>query len=189
MLKKVGVYLLSEQFSVSDELYNAFCIGSEGDDFDEVDEEALFAALERVSNGEGQKTDFLAAEQPEDDGTIEIYTEGSLRSADGAVTLTYTETDPETGVTLKTVIRFYENEPQAVNMVRFGDVNASFFFEPHKRTKCVYNMPFGSMELTVRTLRVDNRLVEDGVLVLDYFIEIRGASAEHKRVTITTRQL
>lgn len=188
MLKKVGVHILSEQFSVSDELYNAFCLGAEGDDFEEWDEEALSAALGYVSEGTENGTDF-PADEPQDDGTIEIFTEGSLRSADGAVTLTYHETDVENDVTLKTVLRFYENEPQAVNMVRFGEVNASFFFEPHKRTKCVYNMPFGAMELTVRTLRVDNRLVEDGVLSLDYIIEIRGADAEHKRVTITAKPI
>ena len=132
-------------------------------------------------------TDF-PAEEAQNDETIEIFTEGSLRIADGAVTLTYTETDVEGEGTLKTNIRFYQNEPKSVNMIRFGDVNASFFFEEHRRTKCLYNLPFGSMELTIRTVRVDNRLVEDGVLVLDYYIEIRGASAEHKRVTITLRQ-
>ena len=186
MLKKVGVNILSEQFSISEELYGAFCRAA-GDDFDEADEEALFAALEAVTLGDPAGTDF-PAEEAQNDETIEIFTEGSLRIADGAVTLTYTETDVEGEGTLKTNIRFYQNEPKSVNMIRFGDVNASFFFEEHRRTKCLYNLPFGSMELTIRTVRVDNRLVEDGVLVLDYYIEIRGASAEHKRVTITLRQ-
>ena len=185
MLKKVGVNILSEQYSVSDELYNAFCQAA-GDDPEEDDEEALFAALERVSEG-APNTNFAAEEPSEDEGTIEIFTEGSLRIADGAVTLTYTETDTEGAGTLKTTLRFYENAPESVSMVRFGEINAAFLFEPHKRTKCVYNLPFGAMELTIRTVRVDNRLVKDGVLVLDYYIEIRGASAEHKCVTVTLR--
>ena len=184
MLKKVGVYITSEQFSVSDELFNAFLRAGD-DDFEDEDEESLFAALDCVSEGK-PNADF-PAEERDDDGTIEIFTEGSLRIADGAVTLTYTETDAENNGTLKTTLRFYENEPESVNMIHFGEVNTSFLFEPHKRTKCVYNLPFGAMELTIRTTRVDNRLVEDGTLVLDYYLEIRGANAEHKRVTINLR--
>ena len=186
MLKKVGVHIRSEQYSVSDELYNAFCQAAD-DDYEEEDGEALEAALKTVREGATTPTEFPAEEACEDEDILEIFVEGGLRISDGDVSLTYVETEEKGLGKLKTVIRFFETEPQSVSMVRFGDINASFLFEPGKRTKCVYNMPFGSMELTVRTVSVDNRLVTDGILVLDYFIEIRGASAEHKCVTISLR--
>ena len=187
MLKKVGVTIHSEQYSVSDELYNAFCQGMDSDDFSEEDEESLFAALETVR--QGQSNNGFPAEPAEEDenDTMEIFTEGRLKIRDGEVTLTYTETEESGFDHLETVLRFSESSPEVVSMIRFGEVNASFLFESHKRTKCVYNMPFGALELTIRTVRVDNRLVSDGILVLDYYIEIRGANAEHKCVTITLR--
>ena len=187
MLKKVGVTIHSEQYSVSDELYNAFCQGMDGDDFPEADEEALFAAMETVR--EGQPNNGFPAEPPEKDenDTLEIFTEGRLKIRDGEVSLTYTETEESGFDHLETVLRFSEATPEVVSMIRFGEVNASFLFEARKRTKCVYNMPFGALELTIRTVSVDNRLVNEGILVLDYYIEIRGANAEHKCVTITLR--
>ena len=186
MLKKVGVNIRSEQYTVSDELYNAFCQAA-GDDFDGEDEESLEAALNAVRTGAPSGTEFLQEPVPEEEDVIEIFVEGNLRISDGIVTLTYTEIEENGMGKLKTVIRYAENEPKTVSMVRFGDVNASFLFEPGKRSKCVYNMPFGAMELTVRTVDVDNRLADDGILVLDYYIEIRGANAEHKCVTISLR--
>ena len=186
MLKKVGVNIRSEQYSVSDELYNAFCGPAGAEDFEEEDEESLSAALEKVSEGV-PNTDFAAEPSEEEDDVIEIFTEGRLNIRDGEVTLTYTETEESGMGNLETILRFSESDPNTISMIRFGEVNASFLFEARKRTKCVYNMPFGSMELTVRTVNVDNRLVSDGILILDYYIEIRGANAEHKCVTISLR--
>ncbi len=186
MLKKVGVTILSEQYSVSDELYNAFCAASDNDDFEEDDEEALFAALENVREGTQSPPLADGAADGEDD-TIEIFTEGALRISDGVVTLTYTEVEESGLGKVKNTLRFHESDPKTVSMVRFGEINTTFLFEERKRTKCVYNMPFGAMELTIRTVSVDNRLVEEGVLSLDYYIEIRGANAEHKCVTVTLR--
>ena len=187
MLKKVGVTIRSEQYSVSDELYNAFCQSADMDDFPEEDEEALFAALENVSEGV-VNTEFAAPPTEEDENdVIEIFTEGRLKVLYGDVTLTYTETEESSNGKLENILRFSESNPNSVSMIRFGEVNANFLFETHKRTKCVYNMPFGSLELTIRTVKIDNRLVSDGILVLDYYIEIRGANAEHKCVTISIR--
>ena len=58
MLKKVGVNIRSEQYTVSDELYNAFCQAA-GDDFDGDDEESLEAALNAVRTGAPSATEFL----------------------------------------------------------------------------------------------------------------------------------
>ena len=186
MLKKVGVTITSVQYSVSDEIYNAFCDEDNGEDL-AAHEEALEAALANVT--EGQPNTSLPQMPPEEESdTLEIYTEGRLLVQDGSVSLIYTETEMSESQETKTTIRFLEKEPKNVSMLRLGEVNTAFLFEEGVRTKCVYNMIYGSLELTIRTVRVDNRLMTDGCLTLEYFIELRGASAEHKCVTIKIRQ-
>jgi len=186
MLKKVGVTITSVQYSVSDEIYNAFCEEDNAEEF-AAHEEALEAALANVT--QGQSNTSLSQLPPEEESdTLEIFTEGRLLVQNGAVSLIYTETEMSESAETKTTIRFLEKEPKNVSMLRLGEVNTAFLFEEGVRTKCVYNMSYGSLELTIRTVRVDNRLLEDGCLVLEYFIEIRGASAEHKCVTIKIRQ-
>ena len=186
MLKKVGVNIHSVQYSVSDELYDAFCQAADPDSFVEDDEESLRAALETVREGQ-LHTEFRTEPPREEEDILEIFTEGALRISDGIVSLTYTETEESGMNNMKTTLRYKESEPESVCMLRFGEINASFLFETGKRTKCVYNMPYGALELTIRTVNVENHLVDEGRLVLDYYIEIRGANAEHKCVTITLR--
>ena len=181
MLKPVGVTVRSVLLGSSEELYELFFGGHENSIPD--DDSALLEALERPV-AERLDAEFLRAEPevPEEDA-MEIFTEGRLHVSDGLVRLSYTEQD-EGSEELKTILSFREAEPKCVSMSRSGAINTTFIFEVGKRTKCVYNLPFGAMELTVFTLAVDNRLLEDGILVLDYFIEIRGASVEHRAVTV-----
>lgn len=181
MLKPVGVTVRSVQYSSSEELYELFFGANDNIPVDEDD--ALLAALERPVV-ERLDAEWLRAEQePQEEDTVEIFTEGRLHVSDGLVRLSYTEQD-EGESEVKTILAFLENSPKNVTMSRSGAINTTFVFEVGKRTKCVYNLPFGAMELTVFTLAVDNRLLEDGILVLDYFIEIRGASVEHRAVTV-----
>jgi len=47
-------------------------------------------------------------------------------------------------------------------------------------------MPF---EICVYAREVDNRLLQDGILELDYIIELRGAQAERTKFTMEIRTL
>lgn len=182
MLKPVGVTIISKQYSYSEEMYDLFFANGDEPDRTE-DDEALLAALERPVTSK-LDPEFLRQETENPEDVIEVFTEGRLHVADGHVRLTYTEHDEETGE-IKTVISFPESAPGNVIMTRGGAINTTFIFEVGKRTKCVYNLAFAAMELTILTLRVDNRLITDGSLTLDYCIEIRGASVEHRSVTVT----
>ena len=65
-----------------------------------------------------------------------------------------------------------------VSMIREGVVSTALVFEAGKRHHCLYQTPFMPFEVCVYTKKVENRLLDEGYLELDYMIEIRGARAE-----------
>lgn len=182
MLKPVGVKITSAQYSASEELYELF-FG--GDHAQPEEDGALLAALEKPVT-ERLDPRWLREETNEDeDGEVmELFAEGRLRVTDESVQLTYTEHDEEGRAEVKTVLAFTQKDPNYVTMSRTGAVNTTFIFEVGRRSKCVYDLTFGAMELTIYTLAIDNRLATDGVITLDYCIEIRGSDVERRSVTV-----
>jgi len=67
-------------------------------------------------------------------------------------------------------------------MVRTGMV-----FEAGKRHVCIYHTPFSDFEVCIRTFRVENRILKEGKLYLDYLMEIHGTQTERCRMTVTLR--
>ena len=74
-----------------------------------------------------------------------------------------------------------------VTMMRSGAVNTALVFEAGNRHICVYHTPYMPFELCVHTLKVENHLLDEGKLYLDYIIEFRGAKAEHNLFTLTVK--
>ena len=68
-----------------------------------------------------------------------------------------------------------------VSMLRDGTVSTALTFERGKRHHCIYNTPIMPFEICVRTLKVENNILDNGKLALDYIIEIRGAKAERTK--------
>lgn len=181
MLKKVMIKITSKCEELSDSFFERF-FGEES--FEEGDFEAEDYALEEALNRVADvEFDFSKDnEREEDDGVIEIYTEGRLRTTAERVSLTYEETEITGMAGAKTVVSFLKSQPELVTMTRTGEVNTALVFEPKKRHICCYKTPYMPFELCVRTVALDNRIESDGELVLEYVIEIRGATAEHNKL-------
>ncbi len=156
MLKKVMIRLCSRKGDITKEMIDYM--------FSEGEELEAFAEDE---------------EDGENDSPLEVSMEGKLRVRDGEVRLSYDETEMTGMVGATTVVSFREDNPSLVTMMRSGPVNTALVFEEKKRHICVYNTPYMPFELCVHTLRVDNRLLDEGKIFLDYIIEFRGAKAEH----------
>ena len=84
-----------------------------------------------------------------------------------------------------TKIGFALDSPDLVSMLRGGSVNTALIFEAGRRHICIYNTPFSAFEVCVQALRVDNRVLTDGSLLLDYLIEIRGNRTERCRMEVS----
>ncbi len=100
-----------------------------------------------------------------------VYEEGELSGMEGSVTS----------------IGFDRDTPNVVSMIRTGTVETALIFEEGKRHFSVYDTPLSSFQVGVHTLLVDNRLLTDGILQLDYLVEIHGAQAEHCRMVVAMR--
>ena len=134
--------------------------------FSEANEESF----RRVGEG--------ASPEPE---VIEINSVGLLENKDGRVELSYDETEVTGMEGSRTAVSFATDSAGIVSMIREGMVSTVLIFEEAKRHHCVYNTPMMPFEVCVHTLKVDNRLSTDGVLHLDYIVEIRGAQAERTK--------
>ena len=160
MEKEIRIRLLSERYEVEASLF------SSGDE----------------ENGEGMLWfDGEGGQKPE---VIEIQSIGTLSAKDGRIEIAYDETEATGMAGSRTAVSFMENEPGIVSMTREGIVSTTLVFESAKRYRCVYQTPYMPFEVCVRTHKVDNRLLTDGVLFLDYIIEIRGAQAERTKFSM-----
>lgn len=113
-----------------------------------------------------------------------INSEGLLNTENGRFEISYTESEATGMEGATTSISFFNDQPEIISMVRSGSVSTALVFEERKRHHCLYNTPYMPFEVCVHTLLVENRLIEDGTLKLDYVVEIRGAQAERTKLDV-----
>ena len=112
---------------------------------------------------------------------MEISLFGHMEERDGRLEIAYTE-DDSTGLDgSETAVSYAKDNKSVVTMIREGAVSTALVFEAGKRHHSVYNTPFMPFTVCVHTLTVDNRIDTDGILELDYIVEIRGAQAERTK--------
>ena len=126
----------------------------------------------------------VTGEMPE---PTEMLMEGRLITNEHRVELIYEESELTGMEGSVTSIGFDRSNPELVSMLRTGPVRTAMTFEEGRRHICLYNTPFSEFEVCVRTVKVNNRLLEENRLELDYLIEIHGAQAEHCKMTVTLR--
>lgn len=126
----------------------------------------------------------VTGEMPE---PTEMLMEGKLLTTEHRVELIYAESELTGMKGSMTAIGFDRANPGLVSMMRTGPVRTAMTFEEGRRHICLYNTPYSEFEVCVRTVKVNNRLLQENKLELDYLIEIHGAQAEHCKMTVTLR--
>ena len=126
--------------------------------------------------------DILEDQEPE--GPIEMFSEGELYITSDRVIIAYDESDLTGMEGSRTQVRFERSSPELVTMMRSGTVSTILVFEEGKRHICTYQTPYMPFEICVLTKSVKNTLLENGVIELDYIVEIRGAQAERTQFKI-----
>ena len=168
MEKKIKMKIRSLRYEVEESIFSKIADESLGELFDELFDES------KIEPGEE---------------AIELSTEGFMRIEDGRVLLGYDETELTGMEGSSTSIFFDEKEQGLVSMHRDGAVSTALVFERGKRHHCVYNTPIMPFEICVKTIKVENKILTEGTLVLDYIIEIRGAKAERTKFEISVFEL
>ena len=150
--------------------------------------QSLFA--EDVENDEelGFDEEFIdeSGEMPE---PTEMWTEGRMVTGPNRVELVYEEGELSGMEGSVTSIGFDRAQPGLLSMLRSGVVSTAMVFEENKRHICVYKTPFSELEVCTVAKRVENRLLTDGVIELDYLIEVHGAQAEKCHMVITAQEI
>ena len=113
-----------------------------------------------------------AGQEPE---IIELVTEGSMELCRDGWEISYEESEL-TG--LEGVTTTFRVEPDKVILTRSGQLNSQMVFQEGTSHDSLYQMPFGTLMLTVKATRVFYDLVPDGGSIdLVYHITIEHAEA------------
>ena len=83
-------------------------------------------------------------------------------------------------------ISWLRDDPMVITIMRTGDVETVMAFEPGCRHITAYSMPEMSFELCTHTLKCENIFDGgmEGIIYLDYIIEIRGGFAGRRKMKI-----
>ena len=121
-----------------------------------------------------------------DPDTMELVTEGKLAVQDGALCLSYEESEL-TGMEGTTTV--FQVEPEKVTLLRLGSVQSDMVFEEGRRHMSLYSTPYGNMEIGVRARRLNSTLeLTGGRLEIDYDIEINHMLAGQSLFRIDVRE-
>lgn len=127
----------------------------------------------------GEKTDAIEK--------IDLITEGVMTVTPDAayteepsftVSIGYDETELTGMAGARSTVTYRTADRGLVSMLRTGLVSTAMTFKAHHRAICTYETPYMPFSIGIHALTVDNRLDTEGILKLDYIIEIRGARAE-----------
>jgi len=156
MLKKVRIEIITDRFEAKGSLY-------------EVPTGQLLPAPENDPD-QSQETEHM-----------EMTVEASYHDDGHRVCIRYKESELSGMEGSTTSVSFQKNDQSLISMLRDGSVKTALIFEPTKRHLCVYQTQIMPFEVCVYTRSVNNCIETDGILEMDYTVELRGAQAEHTR--------
>ena len=130
----------------------------------------------------------IASEKYVEDGVerTETVTDAELLRDGEKTSIVYSEGESSGMQGAKTRISFSDNAPTIVTMKRGGaGFVSALVFDEGKKNTCVYHTPIMSFDIDICATSVENRLLDEGYIALDYVIEIRGADAERNCVRVS----
>lgn len=113
--------------------------------------------------------------QGEEPETTKLVTDGTLRMEDGAVLLSYAESELTGMRGTQTTFRIEKNR---VTLTRTGAVESVMVFAEGEEDHSLYDVGVGALMITVRTERLHADMDENGgVLEVAYAISIEDSAA------------
>ena len=111
---------------------------------------------------------------------IELYTEAVMRMDEsGCIEIEYYENADDDMMRTLSKIVFYDHAPEIVSMTKEGAMQAFLSFEAGKTHVCTYDTPFMSFKIYVDSKAVDNRLLNEGHLHLNYVLNFADNPPQH----------
>lgn len=156
----------------------------------ETSAEDVLNLLKRVVDGEnvgeGEINDLIGGEEPSE---IELCTEATIEiNNEGSVEIAYYENEDDEMLKTLSKIIFSPNDPSLVVMTKEGAMRAILSFEEGKTHICTYDTPFMPIKVYVTASRVDNRLLCDGYLRLNYVLVLNDTPPQHFSVEVKAKE-
>lgn len=148
--------------------------------------------FEEAADGEEIEYDEEFPEEGDDGDepdTSEVWMEGRMVTGPERVELVYEESELSGMEGSVSTIGFARSNPGLISMIRTGLVSTALVFEENNRHICVYHTPFSEFEVCAAAKKVKNHLLTDGIIELDYIVEVHGAQAERCRMTISVHEV
>jgi len=112
----------------------------------------------------------------EDIDKVEMFTEGLMKIDGERVEISYEETEMSGMAGTTTRLIFDTGLLDTMTLMRSGPVKVTMVFQKGLRHVCRYDTGIIPFELVLTTSYVDNRLLTDGELYIDYTTELAGSS-------------
>lgn len=111
---------------------------------------------------------------------MELCTEATLTVNDrGLVVIEYPENEDDEQLRATCKIIFHPDHGGLVSMIKEGAVRTYLSFEAGKMHVCTYNTPFIPLKIYVETRAVDNRLLSEGAMRLNYVLNFEDNPPQH----------
>lgn len=112
----------------------------------------------------------------------ELITEGKFYTHNGKQYIFYEEESEDSSCTVMMVIT-----DKDVTLTRKGEFGSKMHYQEGKTEQIIYYTPYGDMIMSLKTLRIDNRLEDEGELQLIYELSV-NEDCFHNDLTITVRK-
>lgn len=164
----------------NDELDELFTVTDIADD---VEDEA-----DILAETEDGDTDIVSdSDENEDEREeLEVICRGTMSIDGTSVRLDYRDDELYGFDGSNCAVAFDTREPHVVSMLRDGISSVTLVFEEGRRHISTYTIPFvDPLQVCVYSYSVKNRLLEDGHIELEYYVEIQGGVVERSSVEIS----
>ena len=159
-----------------------------------VKEALLSETAEESQEDEALYDDSACGEAGE---PYEMVTDGRFRMKGSLCELSYMENDENGMGETRTTLVFSKNRPWILTLTRSGVVRMTLSFEAGRHHIGTYH--FGAMQRMISdrpnvmiasyARRVENRILEDGTLDLDYIVEVRGMDTQRTVFSLSIGEL
>ncbi len=127
-------------------------------------------------------------EESENVSEVSLATEAVIETnAHGNIEISYRENEDDPQITSLSKIIFSPKEPKLVLMEKQGAISSLLSFEESKTHICEYETPFMPFKIYVSTEKVENSLLQDGKLKLEYVLNINDTPPQRFLIRVAIK--
>ena len=155
----------------------------------DMGEEEILALLKKMANGENVEKDVEEIMDSEAQSEIELCTEAEMTlNGEGCIEISYMENEDDEQLKTQAKIIFSRENPSLVIMTKEGAMSAFLSFEEGKTHICTYDTPFMPIKVYVNASLVENKLLEEGTLKLNYILNLNDCAPQHFSVEVKIKE-